>query len=292
MTNTNGELGNVLAEMSGQLNRWPRKNVVAMASIHGSLLPIANDQTLLSKPMVWASVTKLLASYALLIAHEEESIDIDAEMPEEYLRGYTFNGKIKLSHLMSHTSGLPFEGMEAVTNPGKRRIYSNGGFNLISSYFTDITEFPFIEYIKEALFAPLGMDSFFFMNQKSVAKDAVGSIEHMGLFLSELLSPTLIAEETLTWATQNWFPNLIGILPGFGRYEDNAWGLGFEVKSTKDPHWMPSKGSSKTFGHFGQSGSFLWVDPENNLGLISSCDVKFDTWAHELWPSFSNILYR
>jgi CubicO group peptidase (beta-lactamase class C family) len=78
----------------------------------------------------------------------------------------------------------------------------------------------------------------------------------------ELLSPSLIGEELLADATRPTFPGLSGVLPGFGRQPDCAWGLGFEVRGGKQPHWTGSRNSPGTFGHFGQSGSFIWVDPQ------------------------------
>ena len=42
----------------------------------------------------------------------------------------------------------------------------------------------------------------------------------------------------------------------------NDWGLGFEISDDKSPHWTGSANSGRTYGHFGQSGTFIWVDPE------------------------------
>ena len=58
------------------------------------------------------------------------------------------------------------------------------------------------------------------------------------------------------------FPGLVGVLPGFGRMDPNDWGLGFELRDAKSPHWTGARNSPRTFGHFGGSGTFLWVDPE------------------------------
>src|SRR5205823_4513514 len=77
---------------------------------------------------------------------------------------------------------------------------------------------------------------------------------------------------TLDEATTVQFPGLDGVLPGFGRQEPNDWGLTFELRDDKSPHWTGSSNSPRTFGHFGQSGTFLWVDPE----LGSACGVLTD----------------
>ena len=59
----------------------------------------------------------------------------------------------------------------------------------------------------------------------------------------------------------------MGVLPGFGRMEPNDWGLGLELRDGKHPHWTGAHNSPGTFGHFGRSGTFLWVDPERRLAL-------------------------
>jgi hypothetical protein len=48
-----------------------------------------------------------------------------------------------------------------------------------------------------------------------------------------------------------------GVVPGFGRQSRSDWGLGFEIRDRKAPHWTGQRNSPPTFGHFGRSGSFL-----------------------------------
>jgi CubicO group peptidase (beta-lactamase class C family) len=106
----------------------------------------------------------------------------------------------------------------------------------------------------------------------------------------ELLSPTLISAETLATATAVTFPNLAGVLPGFGRQDPNDWGLGFELRDHKAPHWTGTTNSPQTFGHFGRSGSFLWVDPVAGLSCGSLSDRDFGPWAAEAWPALSDAM--
>ena len=61
------------------------------------------------------------------------------------------------------------------------------------------------------------------------------------------------------------FPGLAGVLPDYGRFDPMDWGLGFELKDAKAPHWTGTLTSPRTFGHFGGRGTFLWVDPERAL---------------------------
>src|SRR5262249_60317440 len=94
-----------------------------------------------------------------------------------------------------------------------------------------------------------------------------GPLDDLVRLASELLEPRLVAPETLQEATSVQLPGLAGVLPGFGRQEPNDWGLGFELRDAKAPHWTGGLNSPATFGHFGASGTFVWVDPERRLAL-------------------------
>jgi CubicO group peptidase (beta-lactamase class C family) len=78
------------------------------------------------------------------------------------------------------------------------------------------------------------------------------------------------------------------VLPGLGRMEPNDWGLTFELRDAKSPHWTGSRNSERTFGHFGASGTFLWVDPDAGLACAVLTERRFGDWAKEAWPVFSD----
>jgi len=134
---------------------------------------------------------------------------------------------------------------------------------------------------------PLGMHAEL---RGSAAAHLWGTLEDLVRLAGELLEPTLIAPETLAEATSVAFPGLLGVLPDFGRFDPNDWGLGFELRDGKDPHWTGSRNSSRTFGHFGGSGTFLWVDPERNLALGCLTDRGFGEWAKQAWPRLSDAV--
>ncbi len=99
-----------------------------------------------------------------------------------------------------------------------------------------------------------------------------------------------MSDKTLATATTVAFPGLTGILPGFGRQEPNDWGLGFELRDHKTPHWTGTRNSPATFGHFGRTGTFLWVDPDAALALVALTDRDFGPWAAEAWPALSDAV--
>ena len=78
------------------------------------------------------------------------------------------------------------------------------------------------------------------------------------------------------------------MLPGLGRFDPLDWGLGFELRDEKDPHWTGSRNSPATFGHFGASGTFLWVDPVADLALACLTERPFGPWALAAWPALSD----
>ena len=226
----------------------------------------------------WASVTKLLTGLALLVAAEEGTVDFDepAGPPAATLR-----------HLLSHASGLPLDGEQPLTEPGRRRIYSNTGIELAARLLEERAEMPFAEYFGQAVVQPLGLVGRLRGSPAHGYRGPLGDLLALG---HELLAPTLVAPETLAEATTVQFPGLTGVLPGLGRMEPNDWGLAFELRDTKAPHWTGSGNSARTFGHFGASGTFLWVDPAAGLACGVLTDRPFGDWAKEAWPAFSDAV--
>lgn len=227
-----------------------------------------------------ASVTKLMTAFACLVAAEEGVIDLDerAGPPGSTIR-----------HLLGHTSGLPFEpGGPPIARPGTRRIYSNAGFEALADAVAKRAEMPFADYLRAAVFEPLGLARAELRG--SPAADVHAPLSDVTRFAAELLAPTLVSPETFAEATSVQFPGLSGVLPGVGRYDPLDWGLGFELKDAKDPHWSGSRTSPRAFGHFGGSGTFLWVDPDAGIACACLADREFGPWALEAWPRLSDAV--
>ena len=226
----------------------------------------------------WASVTKPATALAALVAAEEGVVDLDqpAGPPGSTLR-----------HLLAHASGLPFEGWTPIAEPGRRRIYSNGGFEVTAETVAAAAEMPFGEYLAEAVLQPLGMQAEL---RGSAGSEMHGTLDDLLRLAAELQRPRLIAPETWAEATSVQFPGLDGVLPDIGRMSPNDWGLGVELRDEKSPHWTGTRNSPRTFGHFGGSGTFLWVDPEQGVALACLTDLDFGPWALEAWPRLSDAV--
>jgi CubicO group peptidase (beta-lactamase class C family) len=260
------------------VSTWPVDHVAAAVVRPSGVDEVAGDTRW---PFALASVTKLLTSMAALVAVEEQSIDLDE--PAGGVEGAT------VRHLLAHTSGLPFEGETPVARPGSRRIYSNTGIERLAAHVAARTEIPFSTYLTEAVFEPLGMRSTY-LGDRSPASGADASIVDMAAFARELLAPRILSADTLAEATRVQFPGLSGILPGIGRMEHCDWGLGFELRDNKTPHWTGSRNSPRTFGHFGGTGTFLWVDPDAAVACVALTDRPFDSWALAVWPALADAV--
>lgn len=175
-----------------------------------------------------------------------------------------------------------------MAEPGTRRIYSNTGFETLADHLAKATEIPFPRYLDEAVLQPLGMAATELSG--SAAKDAVSTLEDLVRFAAELQAPTLLDRTTVQEATSVVHPGLNGVLPGYGRQKPNDWGLGFEIRGTKSPHWTGDTSSPRTFGHFGQSGTFLWVDREAGAACVALTDRDFGPWAAEVWTPFTDAV--
>ena len=259
-----------------QVEDWPAETV-AVAVLRGGEEVAARGPR--ERVFRWASVTKPVTALATLVAAEEGILDLDAAAgpPGSTVR-----------HLLAHASGLPFDHRTPIGEPGKRRIYSNSGIEVLAETVGIAAEMPFAEYLRAAVLGPLGMSSAELRG--SAASELHGSLDDAVKLAAELQRPRLIAPETLAEATSVQFPGLVGVLPDIGRMDPNDWGLGVELRDEKRPHWTGSQNSPRTFGHYGSTGTFVWVDPEADLALACLTDLDFGPWALEAWPALSDAV--
>ncbi len=229
-----------------------------------------------------ASLSKMLTAWATLIAVEEGIVDLEQPVDEH---GST------LRHLLAHAGGYPFEGRTPIAAPGQRRIYSNSGIELAAEAVAAAAEMPFAEYLAAAVLTPLGMAATTL--DGSPAHAVQSCVRDVMAFLVELQRPTLLAAATATDACSPQYPDLAGIVPGVGRIDPCPWGLGFEIRGGKSPHWTGRTNSPATFGHFGGAGTMAWVDPAAGCAVVALTDRSFDDWsieAMQCWPAFSDAV--
>jgi CubicO group peptidase (beta-lactamase class C family) len=247
----------------------------------GANVEIADEVGDTDAPLAWASVTKLLVALAVLVATEEGTLGLDdaAGPPGSTVR-----------HLLAHASGLGPDSLQPLGAPGRRRIYSNIGYEVLAATLAQRAGMPFTDYLTTGVVLPLDMNRTELPPGSSPASGARGPLRDLLILAGELLAPSLVSPATLAAATSVAFPGLAGVLPGFGRFDPCDWGLGFELRDAKAPHWTGTRNSPATFGHFGQSGSFLWVDPVAGVACASLCDGAFGPWAMTAWPHLADAV--
>jgi len=242
---------------------------------------------------VWdlASVSKPIAALGALIAVERGLVDLDkgVEVPPSVTTPVPEGATVR--HLLAHAAGYAFDGQELLAGAGERRIYSNTGFEVLAAHVEEATGYDYPEWMEQTVVQELELRDLDVSG--SPAAGYRGSIRDLLVVGRELLAPTLISAELWRAATTVQFAGLAGILPGYGRQKPNDWGLGYEIRGEKDPHWTGAGSSPETFGHFGQSGSFLWVDPKAQLTAAFLGSEPFGKTHIRIWPGVTEeILTR
>lgn len=250
----------------------------------------------------FASVTKPIVAWSALVAVERGLLDLDAPAGAGTAHSAAGAGTAHnavgagtahnaagamlpgatVRHLLAHASGIAFDSDAVLAAPGTRRIYSNRGIEILGERLQEATATPLERWVETTVLEPLGMSSV--LVPGSPAHSGEGTARDLAVFAGELAAPRLISASLAAEATSVVFPGLDGVLPGYGRQAPNDFGLGVEVRGHKHPHWTGRAGSPTTFGHFGQSGSFIWVDPEARRQAVFLGERRFAAVHKDIWP--------
>ena len=140
------------------------------------------------------SITKLFTATAIMQLVENQQLDLDFTV-DRYIADYPNGNQIKISHLLSHTSGIANltefpDFLEWVKNyspisetinrfkhkpfdflPGQGYKYSNSGYILLSYILELITDQVYEQYLLENIFNPLNMKNSGFDKQEKIIKN-------------------------------------------------------------------------------------------------------------------------
>jgi len=259
---------------------WPvGAAAAAVVGPDGTVLETYGDQ---DKVFPLASVTKPLVALSVLVAVEEGALGLDDPAGPE---GST------VRHLLAHASGLAPDKDLVVAKPATRRIYSNAGFDVLGDHLAAVTGLGCADYLHQALAEPLGLTGTALVGPPHAGGES--TVGDLALVAAELVRPgRLLHPSTVAALATVQFPGLSGVVPGYGRQQDNDWGLGFEIRDAKSPHWTGRGNHPSTYGHFGRSGTFLWVDPVARVGLVVLTDTEFEQWAKDAWPPLADAVLR
>jgi CubicO group peptidase (beta-lactamase class C family) len=268
-------LDSVLAQLDG----WPGSPASAAVVDRRGLLATRGPVGLV-RPL--ASVTKLLTALGVHVAVGEGLLELDepAGPPGSTVR-----------HLLAHASGLgPERGSPVASSPGRRRIYSNAGYDELGSLVAERAQMAFSDYVRAGVLEVVGMATADVPG--SPAASGTGALSDLVALARELLGPPrCISERQLEELRTVQFPGIAGVLPGLGSYEACDWGLGPEIRGAKMPHWSGTRCSAASFGHFGRSGSFVLVDPTVGLAVVGLSGEAFGPWALLAWPALIDAVW-
>jgi CubicO group peptidase (beta-lactamase class C family) len=147
----------------------------AKATRSDALIVVKNGQVVVEL----MSVTKGIVSLAIgALIDDGKLAGVDAPLSTWFPEWKTgLKAKVTLRHLLSHTSGLDNSGgapaingqkdrlafaraLPVVVEPGKEWSYSNAGIELLAGVVRAAAGQPIDQYVKERLFAPLGIRDF------------------------------------------------------------------------------------------------------------------------------------
>ncbi len=137
-----------------------------------------------------ASLSKPVFAYAVMKLVGNGRLDLDTPLtnylPEPYIKNDPRLNKIKARMVLSHTSGLPNwrtgSSLQIYFTPGERFSYSGEGYVYLQKVIERLTGKTLEEFIRGAVFTPLGMTNSSYVWQsryektKAFSHDAAGAV--------------------------------------------------------------------------------------------------------------------
>ncbi len=286
-------------------------------------VPMATDSIVL-----WMSAVKPITAIAIAKEWERGNIDLDAPVAR-YVPEFAENGKeaVTIRHVLTHTGGFPnyfvpwsIDCDEAVRKicalpledgwvPGQKAGYHpSSGWQMLGEVMRRVTNQVYREYVRDALFLPLGMNDSWIGMPESAANDYAdriavtlsgkpgsmrptnhranhlaqcrpgangrGPIRELGRFYEMLLAEGdgFIRPETVALFTG---------LQREGMYDETFahtmdWGLGFMRNSGKYgrdtvPYGFGDFASEEAYGHGGMQSTMAFCDPKYELVVAWAC---------------------
>ncbi|MBI1802720.1 MAG: beta-lactamase family protein, partial [Chloroflexi bacterium] len=220
----------------------------------------------------------------------------------------------------------PKSRLEAPT--GSKVEYSNVGFGMLGLIVEAASGQSYPEFMRARLFAPAGMhesyiappaslygriahvggvpnpgsanerfNSAYARRQSHPAGNIMATASDVALFFQMFLhrgqanGRAVIAPATARLMTTNHTAGLRGGIEGFMTWDNCAWGLGFDLRADKRPHFSGEFTSPQTFGHSGVAGTFAWADPERDLICVMLANrLLHNLWNFPRWSRFSTAV--
>lgn len=282
-------------------------------------VPMAVDSIVL-----WMSAVKPITAIAIAKEYERGRIELDAPVAR-YVPEFAENGKeaVTVRHLLTHTAGFPnyfvpwsIDCDEAIRKicalpleegwtPGKKAGYHpSSAWQMLGEVMHRVTDRDYGEYVRDEVFAPLGMHDCWLGIPEEAAADygdriAVtltgkpgamrptnhrphhvaqcrpgangrGPIRELGRFYEALLNSGngLLKPETVELFTG---PERTGMFDETFQFQMD-WGLGIMRNSGADaPYSFGAHASPEAYGHGGMQSTMGFCDPTHGLVVAWAC---------------------
>lgn len=157
------------------------------------------------------SLTKAFTAAAILQLQEAGKLSVDDPV-HKYIKDYP-NDKVKLYHLLTHTSGIPnyttfpdflksinirvsvdeliakIKDKSLEFEPGSQYSYSNSGYVLLGAVIEQVSGQSYGDYLNEHIFTPLGMKRSGYLTKDNIHKDIAVGYSLITPDISEIAQP-------------------------------------------------------------------------------------------------------
>ncbi len=220
-----------------------------------------------------ASVTKPLVARAAQVAIEEGAFELDtpAGPPGSTVR-----------HLLAHTAGYAMTSAKVIAAPGTRRIYSNHGFAVLAEVARAGIGHR-VRHLPDRVGLRAARDD---RHRRSTAEPRPPGTARRRRSTIWWHSPATCwrrrrcPDRCTTRRRPCSSRGSTACCPASGCSGPTTGGWASRSATANRRTGRGRRTRRRTYGHFGQSGTFLWVDPDAELALVVLTDRKFGEWAH------------
>ena len=233
-----------------------------------------------ARRFAWASVTKLATAVAMLVAAEEGIVDLDEPAGPP---GSTFR------HLLAHASGLPFEAGAPIAQPGKRRIYSNYGFEVAAALVEERAGDAVRRRTSRTCGHGTTLRAAGLGRLRRVAGRSPTCARSRASCSARRGSPARRSPRRRRCSSRA-SPACCPASAGRSR---TTGGSASSCATASRRTGRARATRRATFGHFGRSGTFLWVDPDAGVALgvphrpgrsATGRSTRGRAWPTRCWP--------
>jgi CubicO group peptidase (beta-lactamase class C family) len=231
-------------------------------------------------------------------------------LPEDLTaREIRYTDQPSLNQMIDEMCRLPL-----LNEPGEEVRYSNAGFGVLGRLIERVSGSGVWQTVDERVLAPLDLRNVAARPGPALAERIAlvtdvnyagteiepynghywrdlgipwgglyGSARDLARFAGAFLDngPALLSRASVRMMTSDQARGVPGGVEAMKvRWPVAYWGLGWEVKGTKQRHWTGELTSPRTFCHFGAAGTLLWADPDRQFALA----VFGNRTTYHLWP--------